>query len=326
MKKFIEELKKHDEIWQSATSNGGSVEFFEKGMTGANEEEKDIIRATNIKYYNSYSKELCGDFVILTFGDTIKASSRIQVDELYNRYCRCGWNGVEAYIMANVMYAVNMNSKTPEVINNLKDYSKMKSKLIVRPINFNLNELELGRCIYRKVGDIALVLYAVVIEQDEVLNTFKIPCDYLDIWGMTSEEVINNAFSNTYEFAEPRLYCNIDDAFKHDSDKGKFMEEKTLEVNPGFTPMITTTKRTNGAIAMFLPDVKEKIYELMKGEYYIAFTSIHEAMIHKVGTIDPKLIKRSIDDVNKHFGMEETLTFNVYRYNAESRNIEVYEL
>lgn len=92
------------------------------------------------------------------------------------------------------------------------------------------------------------------------------------------------------------------------------------------SPMITTSKKLNGAIAMFYPGAAERLAEIFGDGYLAAFTSIHECMIHRANDgFSPDMIRRSLADVNKHFGSEETLSFQAFRYNSATKQIEVVE-
>lgn len=59
---------------------------------------------------------------------------------------------------------------------------------------------------------------------------------------------------------------------------------------------------------------------------YVAFTSIHEAMIHKKGTIDPSSIRRHVRATNRTFGMDEALTDEVYYYDRDNKTFEMVKL
>lgn len=48
---------------------------------------------------------------------------------------------------------------------------------------------------------------------------------------------------------------------------------------------LSTSRKINGAVAVFLPGVAERIYDLLNSDFYIVFTSIHEAMIHNVESV-----------------------------------------
>ena len=43
---------------------------------------------------------------------------------------------------------------------------------------------------------------------------------------------------------------------------------------------LSTSRKTNGAVAVFLPGVAERLAYLLDSDFYMVFTSIHEVMIH----------------------------------------------
>ena len=90
--------------------------------------------------------------------------------------------------------------------------------------------------------------------------------------------------------------------------------------------MVTTTRQLNGAIAMFYPGVKERLAELFDGSFYIAFTSLHEARVHRVGSISPRRIHRALNDINERFPKNEVLSRMVYLYDAQEKSMEMMEI
>ena len=56
---------------------------------------------------------------------------------------------------------------------NITDYEFIRNRLIVRPINFTDNKYELKDCVYKKIGDIALVLYVLLYDDEKWDSTVK---------------------------------------------------------------------------------------------------------------------------------------------------------
>lgn len=334
--KFCEELKSEVLCSEKFRNAGGIYVFHNKGEKAEKGDiaAENFIVSTNVKYFKSEHPALMGDFIELGLKDKQseeKKFSRYYVPSLYEVFERDGWNGVWNEVEENLRYLDQMDESVTDVIEKMSEYSKIRNKLVIRPLSFDQNSMELKKSVYRLCGDIALVLYGVVSDDPEtgVLNTFKIPRELAEGWGTDIDKVFDQAMLNTHLSAMPRVYTNISDALSHPSDKGKFMspdsDVEALSNIPGSAPMLTTTKRVNGAVAMFYPGVQEKISELFGGSYYAAFTSIHEVMLHKEGTIEPSMIRRSLIDVNRHFGPEEALTENVYFYDAEKNEFRMLE-
>lgn len=148
MKKFFEQLKSNKDVFASALSNGAKVKFWNKGETGSNNHEANFISETNAKYFNEESDVLLADFISLDFSNG--TSARIPLEVLEERYEKGGWESVESLIISQVISAVNLYSKTSETIKNLEDYESFKQNLIVRPVNYDLNEALLRNKIYKK--------------------------------------------------------------------------------------------------------------------------------------------------------------------------------
>lgn len=87
---------------------------------------------------------------------------------------------------------------------------------------------------------------------------------------------------------------------------------------------LSTTRKTNGAIAVFLPGVAEKISELLDSDFYMVFTSIHEVMIHSTGSgVDPKDLKLVLQDTLREVTpSSDYLTEKIYKYNRRTHKFE----
>ncbi|MBR6837132.1 MAG: hypothetical protein IKM72_14185, partial [Oscillospiraceae bacterium] len=138
------------------------------------------------------------------------------------------------------------------------------------------------------------------------------------------DEIFTMALENTQNYAPARLYTNIFDIEHTPELEANFMADEFPKniIRKDGALLVTTNRKTNGAIAMFYPGVKDRLADLLDGNYYIAFTSIHEAMIHREGTIDPVSIRRNVRETNRIFGPDETLTNEVWFFNKENGTFE----
>lgn len=275
-----------------------------------NRKLENFIKSTNQKYYNSNSDILEGDFVeIVMYNDDKESSIRIEMDYLKHMN---NTEEVSEYVKHSIEEYGKISEDIKFVIDRMEFYDLIKDRLIIRPLNYNNNKNNLEDYVYDTFGDIALVLYA-VINDEESLHTVKIPYDIFKKWNINKKIVFTAAMDSTKKSAEARIYTDLRsiNGDGMDINDSVILESSTI-------PMITTTRKTNGAIAMFYPGVKEKIAEMFDDSFYIAFTSIHEAMIHKKGTIEPSSIRCHIRATNRTFGKEETLTEEVYYYDKDN--------
>ncbi|MBQ1348907.1 MAG: hypothetical protein IIZ39_12985 [Blautia sp.] len=175
------------------------------------------------------------------------------------------------------------------------DYDAVKNILTVRPYPLE----QAGNSIHKVVGDIALVLYGVLQEDEFQTVGAKVPSGMEEVWGVSQEKMFRDAF----ETIQPRVisFAHID---------GTPLDE--WEADGYFC--LTTEKKINGAVAIFKPGVAEKISNMI-GPFNIVFTSCHEAMIHPVEDLDANDLREIMEDTMRVATEEEDiLTHQVYRY------------
>lgn len=276
-----------------------------------------FIKGTNQKYYNSNSDILEGDFVEIVLHYDTYAFIRIQMDYLKELN---DTEKITEYIQNSIREYGKIEENSKIVMDRIPFYNLIKDRLIIRPLNYKRNRCNLEDYVYNIFGDIALVLYALISDKEN-LYTVKIPSGVFTKWNIDKESVFAAAMENTQRLADARIYINL-----LDMNADGMVINDDINLNPESIPLITTTRKTNGAIAMFYPEVKERIAELFDDSFYVAFTSIHEAMIHKKGTIEPSSIRRHVRATNRTFGMDEALTEEVYYYDRDSKTFEMVKL
>ena len=237
------------------------------------------------------------------------------------------WIEVIDRTKASIRHARSIAREFHVIAEKFDSYAATKDIIIVRPLHIDAEfygKYEDMPFMYRPIADIALVVYGIVADKDGILNTVKLPMELIEKWEKENEidedDVFEQAMRNTEERYKAALYTNIFDIENTPILDCMLMENgyRVTELTDNTVALITTMKKTNGAIAMWYSGVKEKISELYGGSsFYAAFTSIHEAMIHKAGTISIDSIRRNVTETNRIFGPHDTLSDKVWYYNAE---------
>ena len=209
-----------------------------------------------------------------------------------------------------------------------KQYEKMKKDLFIRLLNKKRHEKELKNAVYKEVGDIVGVLYLRLGRQDGCISSMKIRKDILAEWKLTEEEVWKNAVENTLLMTPPRIFrweeLLVNPFYSGEvfMDDGKF----SFGDRENFAGLcLSTALRTNGAVAVFLPGVTQRLADLLNDSFYIVFTSIHEAMIHAAENVYPEaLIKVMHDSIKEATSEQDFLTDKLYFYNRNEEKIAQY--
>lgn len=297
-----------------------NYELFIEQLTNGIHNITDIP-LENIKFTN---KE--GDRLNITFAEHDDAYEvcSVRVDEVYKAYHEgAKLNAIVNYISNDVLHAKNYNiyDKTKTLI----DYDTAKSRLFVRLLNCDRNSDILKNVVHKTLGDIALTVCAIVDNRENLIST-KILKSMVEKWRKTETDIFNEALENTYRATLPRIYkwegVLCDESYAGES----FMnDEDVCDLDKSFSGnILSTTRKTNGAVAVFLPGVAEKISELLDSDFYMVFTSIHEVMIHSTGSgVDLKDLKLVLQDtLREATPSSDYLTEKIYKYNRRTHKFE----
>ncbi len=315
-------------IMQQEEVRGRRIMLLEKGYTTRDGQILSMIRYINRVTSGREDSVMHGDYIQVIWGEgNIRSMMSWDVREYYTRFRREGWQGILPELLARIQRA---GLSEIWLRPGGEGYEQMKDRLIIRPINYFLNRYELEDGYFWKIGDIALTLYGVLYDGEDDYLTLKLKKGMTVGWNVPEEELLQNALCNTAALMPPRLYFSSDLRSRHDPEEGIFLpgegESVTCALNPdngmegALGYRLTTTKIINGAVAIFYPGVKERLGELL-GDYYIGFTSIHEAILHPAASQSPLCMRESIHEINATFPREEMLSSRIYQYSRETKEL-----
>lgn len=210
------------------------------------------------------------------------------------------------------------------VLNKVDRYDEIRDSLILRPLNYDANAEKLDKGIYYQIGDVALVLYMNIGSMKDKYVSSMVSSNVLSIWEKTKKEVIETAIRNTYRLFPPRTVDVYSLCFGL-SEEQEFMHTvpETVKNNRGDGIFVTTVNYVNGAIAVFMPGVMERLSELLESDLYIGFLNTETAVIHKSNLVPPEAIRDALRFQNNDCGREDFLSEKVYFYSRERDRIEV---
>ena len=291
--------------------------FREKLLKTTGFEEKQI-------YYKKKEEfpPTAGDRLLVrrAESDGVSEVCALYVHDLYEEY-QDGYS-METLVREVARRLENLSrANLLEKAQSLEDYEKIQKNLFIRLINRERNEEELKESVYRTVGDIALVLYAHMGEVDGCPASMKIKKYMLRNWDKKEDKVFEEALKNTSELSPPKIYCweklLFDSGYEGDNFMSILADYPIRKDAVG--NCLSTTKRTNGAVAIFLPGVADRIARLMRSSFYMVFTSVHEVMIHNAQISDPEDLRCVLEDTVRNTTPEDDfLTLHIYYYDKDS--------
>lgn len=325
-----EEFKKelYRNILQQEETKDKQVRLFERKSICVDTQDIHIIKALNVSCYGFADVVVHEDILCVLWGLQERLSMmHWKVRPLFEQYKQEGWQSVLPEIISRLQQVGKSNQF---LFMENGSYEECSDRLILRPLNYLRHRQSLNNCIYWRYGDIALVLYGLVSDVDSEYITMKIKQEFTKRWDISNEQLLANTLWNCYAKMPPRLFRAEDMINNPEQEQGVFMSgEKGIAVRinrknkregmRGYR--LTTTRQMNGALAIFYPGVKERIAEILGGDFFVGFTSVHEAVIHPVIHKNLNDMKAAIQHVNAVFDEQDMLTNRVYRYSCKRKQL-----
>ena len=249
---------------------------------------------------------------------------------LFTKESYCKWKRKEAtfhdFVRGVKQSAINFrNVGAPDKIKQLMYYDLVKERLFIRLINFERNKAELEDSFYKRIGEIAMVLYEKIADEDEGIVSCKVPLKYVDGWDLNKEEVFMAALRNTASMMPPKAYEWVKMIMNLDYEGDDIYDPDYIPAKGITGSCLSTSRKTNGAVGIFYPGVVRLFCDKMDtDDIYLVFTSVHEVMIHNANEIEPEDLKLVLEDmIREEISEEDVLTHCVYHYNAKTDRIEM---
>ena len=285
---FLEKFKEKLQTELGYTHD--KIEFLPEGYTSKDPKRLEWIIDSNMRYCGAEAPWLLTDFFLLTKDDRNPLNTtmvqRVAIRKMYEDALQNGFDAAfdqvrETEKKLDEAPPVSKGSLTKR---SEGGYEGIQDQLILRPLNYGLHIQDLHNCVYKKFSDFVLVLYQLLGDADHSLMTSRIMRDELYRWHMEKQmdKVFQDAMENTLRLFPPVVY---DKRVGKEVNflEGDFKKEDIVfQEFPGIAKdmiLLSTTKTTNGAIALFYPGVVEKLMTVMGGPFAAVFMNINDVMI-----------------------------------------------
>ena len=240
-------------------------------------------------------------------------------------------------IMTEIISQYRNELKGTEVLHSpdLSDYDDVKDKIIVRLINKARNKEMLDDCPHLEYLDLAIVFRYVVTEDKNGMATILIGDREFESWGITLDELYQQALSNTVNMYPYVLEPLQDIVLSELEGKEEQLPEEIkeeVELLKSLAPQVKMYVLTNvckafGASVILYNDVIRNIAKVNDCNIFILPSSVHESMIVlEHDDTDPKFLKELLVDANRSsVGLLDLLGDNIYYYDRKDDCISVYD-
>lgn len=200
---------------------------------------------------------------------------------------------------------------------NVNNYSLTRTNIIIRlfslPSPGALTVPSTGALTVRVANDIYASLYVKVGENEEGRALMPINRELAASWGKTAKEIYNEARYN--------LYSDYELKSMRDTLAGMGMPEELPGDIPDMMWVLTNKRHSYGAANILSPDIMREAKEKI-GNFLIIPSSIHEAILVKLGDDDVDNVNDIINEVNTtEVAPEEILSDRAYKYDFNTNRL-----
>ena len=253
----------------------------------------------------------------------INVSPAIYLEPYYEMYEQEGFEHV-----VNIIWECYEYNKVRENfdISVVSNYEKAKGKLAAGVINYKMNEKLLQSVPHEQFLDLAIVAYVELGQPivEEGSATVLVSENLREIWGITPEEVIQQALYNVRDDA---VIKDIVDAL-HELG-AEHLLALLCNKDKGFLYVISNKKQYHGGIHIMNKAAISKFADEKNVKYvYIMPSSVHEVMLLPVtNTVDidaAHRLRKIVSEVNEsQLPVEQILSNNVYLYSREENDLKI---
>lgn len=198
-------------------------------------------------------------------------------------------------------------------------YRDVKDKVAFKLINSEKNTKFLKSVPSIDVLDLSIVFYILLESEGTGAASIQINNQHIEMWGIRKEELYQTALQNANKLLPAEFFTM------------RYAIEKMLQVEPNEREnllqeegvnqedimfVLTNSLRNYGAACLIYPHVTETIGRLLKEDYYILPSSVHEVIIvPKSKALDEEEMSHMVAEINEsQVSPEEVLSDHGYFY------------
>ena len=222
----------------------------------------------------------------------------IYLEEFYQKYLK----GQQVPDLADSICSIYQEIRVKKTCDcqNLFDFNHVKEHIVYKLIRRDANEELLKQIPYEPFLDLAVVYYIQIDNTRVGSAAIQIRNEHLRYWRVEKEEIRRLAEKNT-----PRSY------------------PAQIRLNVRSKYVATNEQCSLGAAVMRYPDFREKVRGMIRGDFYILPSSIHEViLVPESFGLETERMQEMVKEINQTgVAPEEVLSDSVYYFDGEEIRI-----
>lgn len=202
------------------------------------------------------------------------------------------------------------------------NWNVVKPNIRCKLINTERNTDYLQSVPHRKYLDLSIVYYVFIPEFSSAGNaTVQIRNKHMALWNVCEDILYDTAWENMQD-SDNVAFSSMSDILEQLIGMKKPME-KQLSL-----PMyvLSNKEKWNGAVQMCNTNILNEIGNFFENDFWILPSSTHEVLIVPVDCVEDSsmVLAQMVEDVNdSQLAPNEILSYHVYRYRRDTRQLEI---
>lgn len=308
----------------------------QKEYIGKEETSKDKDKSET-SYEVELHKIIKNNGIILD-GLTIRKKGECMSPNIYlNSYFESYQMGKPLSVIMEEIIYIYESAKAEKVfeIADIKDFSAVKNKIVLRLVNYEKNKEQLKNCPHKKYLDLAVTFRYIASKDPVGIASSLISNAEFKLWNVQLEELYQIALFNTMrefpwqmkslakvisDYLKDNLPDNLPDEVFADIEKVRDKE------NGVSMYVLTNDAGINGATCILYDNVIKHFAKVQESNIFILPSSIHEVMLVPENTeTEPEFLTNLVVEANQSaVGLIDLLSDNIYYYDREKEQIYIY--
>ena len=255
--------------------------------------------------------------VLVFKGDKERMAPAIYLEEVYQRICESGLSletAAEELLERNERQRLE-DKAVPDCFEN---YQAARRRVYYKLINYEMNRGLLDRIPHFPFLDLAVVFYYRIENGPLSGATMLIHNCNLEAWNINVSNLMEDAVMNTSR-KMPYTLKGMDALIRELAEEG----EETLPRADELMYVLTNEEKYFGAATLLYPHVLSHIGKILRQDFYVLPSSIHECiLVPNRRQYSKEDLQQMVKDVNNsQVEEEEILSYQVYYYDREKEKL-----
>ncbi len=287
-----------------------------------NKRLKEGIRASVYTAVKNNGREKKG-VLIETQGQN--SAPTIYLEGFYVRFLR--GEPMERLVSEIMTFYNSMRTEDVWDSRKFENYDEISERIVFKLIHCSKNRALLRQVPYMEVLDLAMVFYVLLDLGKRGTASIQICNDHMKKWGISRDDLFLASVRNVKELL-PAEFFTMQHAIEQmlevteDEEVENLLEEVKRDKRDVMY-VLTNPPRNYGAACMMYPHVLEIIGDMLREDFYILPSSVHEVIIVPDSrALDPEEMDEMVAEINEtQVEPEEVLSDHAYFYQRKGKRL-----